>query len=393
MLQRWAVRTRANKVGLYRFQSNGESVAIASDGGDLASHLTPPPLYLQSDATLKNRLVLTLTTTRGSRQYSLNTLARYLLLLCLLLLLSGFLLGNILLVKTSDELSLLELDHRSLETRYQDSTELYKTELDQLSDTLGNVESERSRLEREFYSLATRYEDAVGSSQEYQHEVEQLSVNINQVESERTLWADSLRLLERKMGLPVTAQMTLERSKALQQIANERLFMLRGIPNGKPMKTGRLSDGFGMRVHPVTKERKPHRGVDWSTPRGTPVYATADGAVEYSGFHKKSGYGNLLIISHNFGFKTYYGHMDKLVVKNGSVIRKGQLVGYSGNTGVSTGPHLHYEVRYLFKQLDPKPFLQWGMENYENLFTQVKGIAWASLREMHPLNQLEAPLL
>ena len=366
---------------------------------------------------MKNRLVLTLTTTRGSKQYSLNKLAKYLLLFVIVLIVVGFFFGNILLVKTSDQLSILELDHRSLSTRYEDvlgSREIYKTELDQLSDSLSTVETERGRLEREIYSLASRYEDVLGSSQLYKSERDQLSDNMDQlsdnmdlveserrrlqqesasVVSERTRWADSLRVVESKMGLSVSQKMTLERSIELQQIANERLFMLRGIPNGKPMKVGRQTDRFGMRTHPVSKKRKKHNGMDWSVPTGTAIYATADGAVEYSGYHKKSGYGKLLIISHNFGFKTYYGHLSKLVVKNGNVVRKGQLIGYSGNTGISTGPHLHYEVRYLFKPLDPLPFQKWNMENYENLFTQVKGIAWDSLRKMHPLNQLEAPLL
>ncbi len=359
---------------------------------------------------MKNRLVLTLTTIRGSRQYSLGKLAKYLLIAGIVLVLLGFVIGNFMLVRTSDELSLLELDHRRLESRYEnvlDSRELYKTELDELSDSLNSIQSERNRLQQEFSSLALKYRDVLGSSESYKSELDQLSDNFEEAESERrrlqqqsslvlserSQWADSLRVLERKMGLPPSDEMTLERSRALQQIANERLFMLRGIPNGLPMKKGRMTDRFGNRKHPVTGKRKHHNGVDWSTHIGTPVYATADGAVEYSGYHKKSGYGKLLIISHNFGFKTYYGHMDKLLVKNGSVVRKGQLVGYSGNTGLSTGPHLHYEVRYLFKPLDPMPFLTWGMEDYENLFTQVKGVAWESLRKMHPLSQLEAPLL
>ncbi|OMH39730.1 hypothetical protein BGP75_01320 [Motiliproteus sp. MSK22-1] len=342
---------------------------------------------------------------------------RYLLVSVIALIFLGFLLGNFLLVRTNDQLSLLEVNHRTLENRYEDvlenyenvlgSRELYKTELDQLSDSMRTVESERSRLEREFHSLASRYEEVLGSSQLYQNELDLLNDNIDQIESERrqlqkesalvvserTLWADSLRVLERKMGLPVSEEMTLDRSMELQQIANERLFMLRGIPNGMPMKEGRMTDRFGMRTHPVSKKQKMHYGVDWSTNIGTPVFATADGVVEFSGYHKKSGYGKLLIISHNFGFKTYYGHLDKQVVKGGNVVRKGQLIGYSGNTGRSTGPHLHYEIRYIFKHLDPVPYLNWDIENYENLFTQSKGIAWDSLRKMHPLNQLEAPLL
>lgn len=359
---------------------------------------------------VKNRFVVTLTTTRGSRQYSLSKLAGYLIVSAAIFLVLGFLLGNYLFVKANDQLSLLEIDHRQLESEYEravDDTELYRTEIDGLSETLGNIQTERSRLENAFSSLAVQYRDVFNSNEIYKDQVDSLSTTVEVVEtekaeleeqstkvfSERALWEDSLRILEAKMGLDAADKMTLDRSKELQQIANERLFMLRGIPNGHPLKTGRITDGFGYRNDPITQQKKMHNGMDWSVNRGTPVFATADGAVEYSGYHKKSGYGKLIIISHNFGFKTYYGHMDKQLVKNGSVVRKGQIIGLSGNTGKSTGPHLHYEVRYLFKPLNPRPFVQWDMENYEQIFTEVKDIAWDSLRAMHPLNQLEAPLL
>lgn len=310
---------------------------------------------------MKNRLILTLTTTRGSRQYSLNTVARYLLALFVLMSLASFFISNALLVKTSEELNSLTQDHRMLGDLYDDvldSRELVRTELDRLATSLNEVQAEKD--------LAA-------------HELER--------------WSRPLKALESYMGLPSSPVMTLERSRELQQIANERLFMLRGLPNGNPLDTAEVTDHFGMRRHPVSGERKHHNGIDFRADRGTPVYATADGAVEYSGLHTSSGYGNLVIINHNFGFKSYYGHLQKRQVKSGSIVRKGQLIGHSGNTGISTGPHLHYEVRYLFKPLDPLPFLNWRMENYDTIFTQVEGIKWESLREMHPLNQLEAPLL
>lgn len=359
---------------------------------------------------VKNRFVLTLTTTRGSRQYSLSKIAGYIVLTAIIFVVLGFVLGNYLLVRTSDQLSILEIDHRQLENKYERAvgdTELYRTELDELSDTLGKISHERSNLENALSSLAVQYRDVFNSNETYKDQVDSLSTDIekvvtekteleqqsNKVLSERALWEESLRMLEAKMGLQASEVMTLGRSKQLQQIANERLFMLRGIPNGLPIKKGRVTDQFGYRIHPITGKRKMHNGMDWSAKRRTPIFATADGAVEFSGYHKKSGYGKLIIVSHNFGFKTYYGHMDKLLVKNGSVVRKGQLIGLSGNTGASTGPHLHYEVRYLFKPLNPRPFVYWDMENYEQIFTEVKDIAWDSLRAMHPLNQLEAPLL
>lgn len=311
---------------------------------------------------MRKRLLITLTTARGSRQLSLNLIARCLLLLFLIMLLASFFISNLLLVKTSDELHSLTADYQELGDLYTGvlgSHESVQTELDKLSINLANLEQERNSLQQ-----------------------------VNQA------WTKPLRELERAMGLESAVTMTVERSHELQQLANERLFMLHGIPNGYPVKIRRLSDGFGMRKHPLTGKKKHHNGVDFPVDVGTPIYATADGAVEYAGYHKKSGFGYLVIINHNFGFKSYYAHMKKRPkVRSGQLVRKGEQIGQSGNSGMSTGPHLHYEVRYLFKPLNPVPFLNWSLHNYDQIMTQEKAVAWDGLREMLPLNQLELPLL
>ena len=112
---------------------------------------------------------------------------------------------------------------------------------------------------------------------------------------------------------------------------------------------------------------------------GTPIYATADGIVEWAAEHKSSGLGILVIIQHNFGFATYYGHLSRAVVKPGDYVRKGDLIAYSGNTGLSSGPHLHYEVRHLQRRLDPRPFLEWSLARYESLFEKEGRVQWDSL--------------
>nr|WP_242521640.1 M23 family metallopeptidase [Motiliproteus sp. SC1-56] len=294
----------------------------------------------------------------------MGKVGKYLFGLFVLMSLASFFISNALLVKTSEELTSLTQDHQLLANLYTDavdSRESVRTELDKLANTLNAVQADRAK-----------------------------------VTDERERWRRPLRALELELGLEPSTQMTLERGRELRRIANERLFMLRGLPNGYPIEGIAPSDRFGMRKHPVTGERKHHNGIDFSADRGTPVYATADGAVEYAGYHKSSGYGNLIIINHNFGFKSYYGHLKKREVNSGSLVRKGQLIGYSGNTGLSTGPHLHYEVRYLFKPLDPQPFLDWGMENYTAIFEQVEGISWDSLRQFAaltlPTPSPEAPL-
>ncbi|MBD8490552.1 M23 family metallopeptidase [Echinicola sp. CAU 1574] len=127
----------------------------------------------------------------------------------------------------------------------------------------------------------------------------------------------------------------------------------------------RLASGFGMRLHPILKVRKMHAGVDFSAPKGTPIYATGDGKV-IQVKTEFGGYGKSVVIDHGFGFQTRYGHMNEFKVKRGQTVKRGDLIGTVGNTGSSTAPHVHYEVikdgrrinpvNYFFKDLEPSEF-------------------------------------
>ncbi len=311
---------------------------------------------------LQKKLVITLTTSQGSRQYTLSQVAKYVLALFLLMSVCSFFISNLLLVKTTDDLAVLEEGIDSLTNQYEltlGTQQLQQGQLDQLSKTLLDLKLERDQLQEE---------------------------NVRIGELNATLDA-SLYGLEELLGLPPSDQMTSEKADELTVLANQRLFFLSSVPNGVPIQGIRVSDRFGMRMHPVHQKRVKHNGIDYKADIGTPVYATADGVAEFAGYHKDSGFGNLVILQHSFGFKTYYAHMDKVKIKSGSFVSKGQLIGLSGNTGVSTGPHLHYEVRHLFTPINPEPFVAWNMSNFDSLFTTVKGVKWASLRKMYPLNQ------
>lgn len=118
--------------------------------------------------------------------------------------------------------------------------------------------------------------------------------------------------------------------------------MMKCIPAIKPLKNGKLISGFGYRFHPILKVLRPHTGVDIVAPRGTPIYATADGKIiEQNGM---SGYGVNVVIDHGYSYKTLYAHLSKKVVKTGQTVKRGQIIGYVGSTGLSQAPHLHYEV-------------------------------------------------
>ena len=138
---------------------------------------------------------------------------------------------------------------------------------------------------------------------------------------------------------------------AIQPVANKELI--------------RLSSGFGMRFHPIYKVKKMHPGIDFSAPIGTPIYATADGVVDKVSV-SFSGYGKVIEIDHGFGYRTRYAHMHGFAVSKNQKIKRGELVGYVGNTGLSTAPHLHYEVfingrhvnpvHYFFNDLNPEEY-------------------------------------
>ena len=152
-----------------------------------------------------------------------------------------------------------------------------------------------------------------------------------------------------------------------------------GIPNGDPTGgQGRISDHYGYRTHPVLHHRQMHAGLDFAMPVGTPIYATANGVVLSAGI--QPGYGHMVEIRHNFGFGTRYGHLNgKYAVKQGDFVKKGDIIAYSGNSGLSTGPHLHYEIRFISKALNPINFVNWKQENYKDIFQKEGQIQWQSL--------------
>ncbi len=142
------------------------------------------------------------------------------------------------------------------------------------------------------------------------------------------------------------------------KLALRKQDMLASIPSVEPIPRDqtRLSSGFGVRVHPIYKIRKDHLGLDFTSPVGTPIHATGDGTVEFAGYNT-SGYGYHVIINHGFGYKTLYGHMSDLGVRRGQKVKRGDLIGEVGSTGLSTGPHLHYEVIKDGVHMDPVNFL------------------------------------
>ena len=118
-----------------------------------------------------------------------------------------------------------------------------------------------------------------------------------------------------------------------------------------PVADARLSSGFGMRFHPILGFSRMHQGVDLAAPLGTPIVSAAEGIVRFAGVH--GGYGNFVQVQHGGGMGTGYGHMSGIVVRVGDVVQQGELLGYVGSTGLSTGPHCHFEVYRGGIAIDP----------------------------------------
>ena len=141
------------------------------------------------------------------------------------------------------------------------------------------------------------------------------------------------------------------------EITKEKQKMVKAIPSIQPINNRdltRIASGFGMRMHPIYKILKMHQGMDFTAPIGTEIYATGDGVVEKVGW--TGGYGKTIMINHGYGYKTRYAHCSKYKCKKGQKVNRGDLIGYVGNTGQSTGPHLHYEVFKNKRQINPVNF-------------------------------------
>lgn len=168
-------------------------------------------------------------------------------------------------------------------------------------------------------------------------------------------------IVEATKNMDILAKQLYVQSKSLDEIINlaeDKEKLLAAIPAIQPVKKEdltRMASGFGWRSDPFTKARKMHKGMDFTAPTGTPIYATGNGVVTRADSNS-SGYGNHIRINHGFGYLTLYAHLSKYNVKKGQRVKRGDLIGFVGNTGRSQGPHLHYEVHKDGKHINPINF-------------------------------------
>ena len=158
-------------------------------------------------------------------------------------------------------------------------------------------------------------------------------------------------------GLIKNKEQLLSHTPAIQPVSNKDL--------------NRIASGFGYRIDPVYKTVKMHAGLDFAAPQGTPIYATANGTIIVSG-NKGNGYGNHVVINHGYGYETLYGHMVKVKLSPGQKVSRGEVIGWVGSTGKSTGPHCHYEVHKNGNKIDPVYFFYNDLspEQFDRLLKQ-----------------------
>ncbi len=301
--------------------------------------------------------MITISDIYGSRQYTLSQFIKVIAMWIVLFIMIALIAGGFFLHHLSNEVKRAQAK-TSLE---QEKTYLAKQEANSAKILINTLQQKQQKLEQNINIKG----EALSSLNAHLYEIEEilgLNNKPGMYDQNRTniVKREAIKKIEQK-----------QLSRTLTNILNQ------SIPNGKPIMYRAISSKFGYRNHPITKKRSFHTGIDLSAPSGTPIYATADGVIEYA--KKKGGYGNYILIDHPYGFKTAYGHLSKLNVSEGDYVLKNDLIGYVGNTGRSTGPHLHYEILYLHKWINPKAFMQWNNKNYTAIMNQEHKVNWDAM--------------
>ncbi|MEO0539342.1 MAG: peptidoglycan DD-metalloendopeptidase family protein [Cyanobacteria bacterium P01_A01_bin.105] len=236
-----------------------------------------------------------------------------------------------------------------LERRYQ-LKQVYQADRNFLSDLKAKADElvrQRQGIEAQKNSIALLRQQLLAQRDQFQAQAEQQEVLID-------------RLQENQDALAAAAAQLEKDSNSLGELIRQKIAAARGAAGrgtGQMIfpTAGRITSRFGTRTHPVLGYRRFHGGIDFGASTGTPVNAADSGRVIFSGWY--GGYGNAVIIDHGGGITTLYGHNSRLLVSEGQTVQQGQAIAAVGSTGLSTGPHLHFEVRRNGNPVDPLGFL------------------------------------
>ncbi|MGA1776949.1 MAG: M23 family metallopeptidase [Flavobacteriaceae bacterium] len=270
-----------------------------------------------------------------------------------LFLLSSFFFGSsvLLLLLNSDVINTpSEIAQKRTLKNYELQFDILNKKLTQLEAVVSNVEERDNNLYRVYFEASPIPE-------------EQRRAGFGGVNRYKDLegYDNSELIINTAKRIDILTKQTVVQSRSLDEIerlAENKAALIEAIPTIQPVKNEdltRVASFFGYRIDPFTKARKKHYGMDFSAKKGTPVYATGNGVVKRAD-NRASGFGNHIRIDHGFGYVSLYAHLSKYNVRRGQKVKRGDIIGYVGNTGRSAGPHLHYEIFKDNKKINPLNF-------------------------------------
>ncbi len=289
----------------------------------------------------------------------------------ILFILSSFLFGLISLF------TLLNFTWLNTPTEIYQARELenYKIQFDILNKKLNQVEAVLGNIEQRDNTLYRLYFEASPIPEE------QRKAGFGGIDRYKALEGyDNSELIKNTTErLEVLIKQTVVQSRSLDEIeklASNRAELIKAIPSIQPIKNEdlkRIASGFGKRRDPFTKLWRQHNGIDFTAKKGTPVYATGDGIIKRAD-NRSSGYGRHIRIDHGHGYVSLYAHLDGYNVRRGQRVKRGEIIGFVGNTGRSAGAHLHYEIFKDKKHINPINFYYGNLspDEYEKLIEQAK---------------------
>ena len=237
------------------------------------------------------------------------------------------------------------------------SIENFKLQFDILNKKLGQLEKVIANIENRDNNLYRVYFEASPIPEE------QGRAGFGGINRYKDLegYDNSDLVINTTKRLDILTKQTVVQSRSLEEIeslAKNKASLIEAIPTIQPIKNKdltRVASGYGYRIDPFTKIRRFHYGMDFTAKRGTPIYATGNGIVKRAD-NRSSGYGKHIRIDHGFGYVTLYAHLNEYNVRRGQTVKRGDVIGFVGNTGRSVAPHLHYEIRKDGKHLNPINF-------------------------------------
>ncbi len=240
---------------------------------------------------------------------------------------------------------LIKLNAKQQQLTYE--IQLLNTDLQLYRERLDRIAYNDDHLYRVFFEVdpipTTKREAGIGGTQQYRSFRNKPNADL---------------LVEANMNLDYVARQLVIQSKSFDEVidlAKHKEQRMAAKPSIQPVSLNeliRFGSSFGMRLHPILKKYRPHNGIDLTAPRGTKIYATADGEVIQAQY-TTGGYGKKVLIDHGYGYKTLYGHCSKILVERGQKVKRGEVIGLVGNTGLSVRAHLHYEVWINNRPVNP----------------------------------------